>query len=347
MLITHLLLFIALAAAVWIAGAKLATYADQISGQSGISREVMGFVFLATATELPELVTNTTGSLMGEGALVVNSMFGGITMQTAVLVLADFACANHALTFLAQRAVNLLQGILLILLLACLLVIIALGDVPVLGHMGLGTLFMGSAYAMVLALLWQFQKDPQWTPLVIAEIDEEADDFNRDEDQALLTPPKLTLKDLAIRSLIASGVILICGIGLVSSAEILAEVSGLGTSFIGATLLASATSLPELSTAISAVRLGAHSMALADIFGSNMIMVFLLLPSDLFYREGLLLDAVDPSARFALVGGIVLTAIYLVGLLMNRPRQYARLGLDSWLVMVCYGLSVLVLYQLH
>jgi len=47
----------------------------------------MGFLLLATITELPELATNTTGVLRGEAILVLNSMVGGITMQTAILAL--------------------------------------------------------------------------------------------------------------------------------------------------------------------------------------------------------------------------------------------------------------------
>ncbi len=69
--------------------------------------------------------------------------------------------------------------------------------------------------------------------------------------------------------------------------------SGLGSSFIGATLLATSTSLPELSTAVAAVRLEVPSMAISDIFGSNLIMVLLLFPSDILYREGLLLNAAN------------------------------------------------------
>ena len=65
----------------------------------------------------------------------------------------------------------------------------------------------------------------------------------------------------------------------------LSEQTGLGASFIGATLLASSTSLPELSTTITAVRIGSYDMAVANIFGSNLIMVALILPADVAYRR--------------------------------------------------------------
>ena len=68
-------LFILAAVSVWFAGAKLSVYADTISDHLGMDKALMGFVFLAFATELPEIVTNLTGALRGNGALVVNGMW--------------------------------------------------------------------------------------------------------------------------------------------------------------------------------------------------------------------------------------------------------------------------------
>ncbi len=80
--------------------------------------------------------------------------------------------------------------------------------------------------------------------------------------------------------------ILLAGMVLARVAEALAEQTGLGTSFIGGTLLAASTSLPELSTTIMAVRLGNYQMAVSNIFGSNSIMIALPFLADIFYREG-------------------------------------------------------------
>ena len=60
---------------------------------------------------------------------------------------------------------------------------------------------------------------------------------------------------------------------------------GAGTRFIGVTLLAGATSLPELTTSITAVRIGAYTMAISNIFGSNLIMLVLVFPADVLFRS--------------------------------------------------------------
>ncbi|MCH9813536.1 MAG: hypothetical protein K0U47_06280 [Epsilonproteobacteria bacterium] len=123
--------------------------------------------------------------------------------------------------------------------------------------------------------------------------------------------------------------------------------NGLGTHFIGATLLATATSLPELSTSIATIRLRAYTMAISDIIGSNSIMLMLLLPLDILYREGLLINQASTTAHFILSVSIILTAIYLIGLLMRSNRVFLRLGINSWIVLILYLISIAILYQLR
>ncbi|MDP7545719.1 MAG: sodium:calcium antiporter, partial [Alphaproteobacteria bacterium] len=91
---------------------------------------------------------------------------------------------------------------------------------------------------------------------------------------------------------------------------------------------------------IAAVRMGAYTMAISNIFGSNLIMVLLILPADLFYRGGAILDHVDDTARLALVLGIGVTAIYVAGLLIKKKPRFLGLGLDSLLVLIVYGFSL-------
>ena len=121
--------------------------------------------------------------------------------------------------------------------------------------------------------------------------------------------------------------------------EGLAEQTGLGSSFIGATLLATTTSLPEHSTTIAAVRMGAYTMAISNISGSNLIMVLVLFPADIFYRDGLTLNQVDGTAKLALLSGILVTAIYMIGLLVRRKPRVFGIGLDSLIVLIVYAVT--------
>ncbi|MBV1915985.1 MAG: hypothetical protein KUG72_11415 [Pseudomonadales bacterium] len=336
------MLFVFVAGAVWIASVRLTVYANIISDRTGMSKALMGSIFLATATQLPEIVTYTTGAIKGNAALVLNNMFGGISMQTAILVVADLFVFRQALTYYAYSSLNLLQGVMFIFVLALLLTASLLGDIELGWQLGLTPVLMATAYITALFLLWRYETNSQWQAIDIPQ-EEKSEATHR-----LLSRHKsITSSALGYKSLGISLVIMVCSILLVHLAETLAVQSGLGSSFIGVTLLATATSLPELSTSIAAVRLGAHSMAVSNVFGSNLIMIFLLLSSDLFYREGLLIDAIDPSATLALIVGILLTSVYLIGLILRSRRRILGMGLDSWLVIIIYTASLFAFYQLR
>jgi cation:H+ antiporter len=70
---------------------------------------------------------------------------------------------------------------------------------------------------------------------------------------------------------IGGGVIVVfAGTALARYADAIAEATGIGRVWIGAVLLAGATSLPELTTDIAAVTMGATDLAVGDLFGSSM-----------------------------------------------------------------------------
>ncbi|MGI9465036.1 MAG: sodium:calcium antiporter, partial [Aestuariivirgaceae bacterium] len=154
----------------------------------------------------------------------------------------------------------------------------------------------------------------------------------------------LSISQLVSRSCLAATMILICGVLLVNAADAIAAQTGLGTSFIGVTVLAAATSLPELSTTITAARLGAYTMAISNIFGSNLIMLVLLFPADILYQAGPILEQAGRPEILALISGVLVTAIYVAGLLVRRKPQILGMGLDSACVLLVYSISLVVFY---
>ena len=139
--------------------------------------------------------------------------------------------------------------------------------------------------------------------------------------------------------------ILLFGVLLVVFADRIAAQSGLGTSFVGVTLLAAATSLPELTTSITAVRLGAYTMAISNIFGSNLIMLVLVFPADILFWGGPILQDTSATVGLSLSFGVAVTSIYLTGLIVRRKPKVGPFGLDSVLVLVLFLAILLAYYQ--
>ncbi|WP_321394907.1 hypothetical protein [Emcibacter sp.] len=330
----NLLLFCVLAAVIWITGTRLSYLVDALAEHTKIARALMGLGILAVITELPEMVTTVTASIEGNAVLALNNMFGGISMQTAILSVADLFAIHAALTTYPRKPTPVIEGLFLILMLTSLLIIFMTGDVALFGSVGLASVFLAGFYLLSIFIIQRFVTLEVWMPVDLPNPEEE-EEVNHDNHYGHLPFQSLTM-GIALASLI----ILVVGVLLTHTAEVLAVQTGLGSSFIGVTLLAATTSLPELSTTIAAVRIRAYTMAVSNILGSNLIMVFLILPADLFYRPGPILNEIDASAAFALGSGILVTAIYCLGLLIRRKKKIFKMGLDSALVLLVYLASL-------
>jgi cation:H+ antiporter len=100
------------------------------------------------------------------------------------------------------------------------------------------------------------------------------------------------------------------GVLLEQSGEAIAKDVGMSGVLFGSTFLAAATALPEVSTGLASVRMGDYQLAMSDIFGGNDI-----------YLTGL---------------GILLTAIYVCGLIFRPRRRVLGMGVDSLVVLFLY-----------
>ncbi|MBC8338014.1 MAG: sodium:calcium antiporter [Rhodospirillales bacterium] len=334
----NIVAFSVFASAIWIAGTRLSYLAVAIGEFTGVGHAIMGLVFLGGITELPELVTTGAAALKGNAALALNNMLGGIPMQTAILAVADMVALRVALTSSTHRLTPILEAVLLALLLMALFALVSVGEVTLFAGLGLGATVLAGLYLLSIYVLNRYDQAHAWQPADSVEATEDVPQVRLDSLRALST------RALAMQSCGAAAVILVCGVLLVEVCETIALQSSLGNSFIGVTLLAATTSLPELSTTIAAVRMGAYTMAISNIFGSNLLMVFILLPADLLYREGEILARADDTSRMALLSGIAVTLVYIVGLLIRKRPRVFGMGIDSAVVMAIYLTSLCGFY---
>ena len=136
-----------------------------------------------------------------------------------------------------------------------------------------------------------------------------------------------------------AAVILVASWFLAKSADVIAEKSGLGRSFIGVVLLATATSLPELGTGVSSiVVVDAPDLAAGDAFGSNVFNLLIIGLLDLYWRNGPILNAVGTTTVVIGVLGIAVIAAAIIATFIHGATS----SLSGWPVS---PLSFLVLLQ--
>ena len=327
--------FTGAAAVVWVAGTRIAGYADAIAETTGIGREVLGILMLGGVTSLPEMAVASTASLAGHPALSVNDLLGSAAINVVIIAVADAAIGRAAITSVLASPGVLLQGVLGIVLLAMVVGATMTLDWPVLGA-SIWTWLLLATYSAAVVVIARSQSRQAWSAVARARLEPiESEDRDR------------ALRPLLAKTALAAVAVLAAGFFLAKTAEAIAVQTGLGASFVGAVLLAASTSLPEVSTVLAAVRLRRYEMAVSDVFGTNLFNVTIIFAVDLLYDGPPVLAEVGTFAGFGALLAIVLTALYLAGMIERRDRTVLRMGYDSLAVLAVYCAGVALLYQLR
>jgi cation:H+ antiporter len=346
------LIFLLAAAMIWFAGVRLERYADAISERTGLGQAFTGLLLLSVSTSLPEVATTITAvALLNNPTLAVYNLLGSVALQTAILAIADrMKGRSGALTYFTPRFVLLIQGAGLLVLLQLTIAGMAARGVPSIASISLWPIVLLLVYLGMLYLTYRYRGQPRWTPSKSddAPVEENPDaDAGVDNqylaDQNDQTNPR-SMKNLWLLFCGFSLVVLVGGWAVAQSADVLAEQTGLGDAFLGATLLALATALPEVSTTIAASRNGNYNMAISNIFGSNAFCVALLLLAELLHRGGTIMERAEASVVFVTAIGAVMTSIYLWGMLERQDRTVLGVGWDSAAAVLVYTGGMTVLY---
>lgn len=102
---------------IFICGLTITKVADVLARETGLGQALMGAVFLGGTTSFSGMVTCVTAARR----VGVGNAIGGIAVQTAFFAIADMAYHKANLEHAAASEANLLQGTLLVTLLALLL----------------------------------------------------------------------------------------------------------------------------------------------------------------------------------------------------------------------------------
>jgi len=350
--------FLVAACLVILAGMKLSVYGDALGERTGLGSGLVGLLFIAGVTSLPELVVSTTSTvsasvraagvdadvaaaLLGGGAdLAVGNMLGSNVFNLMLLAVMDSVYRKGAITSqLGQQHLLGASGGLGIL--GILLFGLAWGRTNDLTVPGLGTGFITPvllfAYLGIMALQGRLARR------------------TGPADQAVVPPAKdrLLLKMPGWRFygtlILLAGVIALSGVWLSvlgdrMSLPVEQGGFGLGQSFVGTFFLAVSTSLPELVICVSCVRLGSLDMAVGNVFGSNMFNLVIVFTADIGLRGGSILHHASLSHLVTVAMIIILTSIASTSLLYRSTRHFLKLGYDVWLMMAVYVLGNIAIY---
>lgn len=349
------LVFIIAASIVVFAGLKLGEYGDALGERTGIGSGIVGLIFLALVTSLPDLTVSVSAAidasiaaaaLSGDAArravsvgadLAAGNLLGSDLFNLMIFVLIDIFQGEGALMFRLSRK-NIMSaacGALMVgvLFFGYAIDVSPVADVLVPGlDVGVVMLMIPVAYVGCLVVLNNLEKRDHGM---------DGEDYGEpasETDQRLVTMRRgrfySTLVLLSV-FIVASGIWMsFIGSQMAKPTEM--GGFGLNASFVGTIFLAIATSLPEVVVCFSLVRLKAYDAAAGNVLGSNIFNIAGLFLVDIALRGHSLLGTMNHSLLVTMALIVMLTNIVIMGLIMRTRRSFLHIGVDVWLMLLIY-----------
>lgn len=318
-LLPPLAAFLFLGAAVFVIASRLTHDADRIADATGLGRQWIGTVLLASSTSLPELLTDVNAALLDVPDIGVGDLLGSTMANLLILAVLDLVYPRRRI--LENVAVDhVLVATLALVLTAMTGIAISAGGWGSVGHVGIETLVIAVTY--VLGIRVVYRSSAAHAPHAQLSLGEDRHTLLR--------------RGIAGLGLAAAGLLVATPL-LVVSAEALALESGLSNTSIGTLLVGLTTSFPELSATFAAVRMGALDLAIGNIFGSSAFNMVVLLPMDLAYRPGPVLASVSASHAISAQFAVLVIALGMLGMLARAARRTAMVRAESIAILAAYA----------
>ncbi|HEY0664482.1 MAG TPA: sodium:calcium antiporter [Gallionella sp.] len=308
------------------AGYSLSRYGDIIAEKSGVSASWIGLILLATATSLPELVNGISSVTLADAPnIAVGDVLGSTVFNLAILVMLDALYRRETMYSRAAQGhiLSAALGAILIAFAGFSLLLDHAGLNPTFGHVGIYSPFILLVYLVSMRVVYSYERR------TLSEfVEASAERY-----------PGATLRGAIKGYLWAALAVMLAGSWLPFVAKDIAVLMGWEQSFVGTLLVAAVTSAPEAAVTISALRIGALDMAIANLLGSNLFDIIILAVDDLLYTPGPLLAHVDVSHALTAFTAVMMSALVIVGLVF-RPQRRAMLGL-TWISLGLFLLYIL------
>ena len=301
-----------------------------LSSRWGLSKAVIGATIVSIGTTTPEAAVSVLSAQQGEPGLALGNAVGSIICDTGLIL--GLAALIAPLPFdriLASRLSNVQLGAGILLVAVCLP-----WSSPVSAFSGGGVLpqLAGVVFVILLALyIWQ---SIRWASSTPSEA-ENSEATNSGEAGTFGTLLKL---------IGAIAIIVISAQILIPAVSIMAERIGVPKHIISATLVAFGTSLPELVTAIAAVRRNHGELVVGNIIGADILNVLFVAgvsasvtPGGL-QADGQFFQFLFPAMLFVLI--VFRFGIHLSVGFLNRPLGVVLVSAWLLVTILSYVLSI-------
>ncbi|MEO0185701.1 MAG: sodium:calcium antiporter [candidate division WOR-3 bacterium] len=331
-----MLLFISFflcAGIIFFAGTRLSLYSDVIAEKTGLGRTWIGLVLVASITSLPEMV-NSIASVTYAGVpdIAAGDLIGSCVFNLLIIAFLDLLYHKAPISSVAQTG-HIISGSFGILQLSVIIVAIFLNrHMPVVGWIGINSIISILIYLSALRLTYQYERKliNNETPKQDAEL-----------------YPDIPLKRAICLFVINAFLVIGAAIFLPKIGDGIAELTGLGQTFVGNIFIALSTSLPEAVVCFGALKCKAVDLAMGNLMGSTIFNIAILGFADILYTNGPILCSVSQNHIISAISAIVITAIVTISLTYRVEKKLLPLSVDAILIVSVYVINVILLYMLR
>ncbi len=309
-------------------GVFLTRSADLIAQKTGLGRLWIGSIFLAGATSLPEFSVDVSALWQGLPEVAIGGLLGSNLFNLMILGVLDLSHHSRGRFLSPQSRMHALSGVMGILMIGIVTLSIVVGAKGNFYFMSFGSLVLILAYVLGIRLIYHDQKFLLQT---------KSESENKEAGQG----GQNSLYKAIIIYISMAIVIFIAGPFLANSAGKIASHTGLGQGFVGTTFVAISTSLPELVTTFTALKLKAFDLALGNLFGSNAFNLLILAILDGVSHKPLFSE-VSSVHLVTCLATIIITSVAILGQLYHIESRKKFLEPDAWLI-VFLSIGALVL----
>jgi cation:H+ antiporter len=300
------------------AGARLTKYADTLAQKTKLGGLWIGLVLVATITSIPETIASASAAgIFNDDDLALSTLYGGNTFNLLMIGVMDLL--NQKLPLL--KAVNRRQ---VFILFSGIILLTVSGIAIVMGSRAailLGTISLTSIFLLLLYFVLLHYQQTTAT---------------KEETQDGYLPS--VWRSFIFKLILASSAVVIAGVWLSYIGEQISIITGFSSSFVGALVLGITTSAPEVIVSLTALRIGAIDLAVANMAGSIMYRASIIVVPDIF-GSGSILTSVSGDNLVLIAAAIIMALVAIIGI--NYPGRKQLRGLFSWYTPVIIGIYLL------
>lgn len=341
-----LIIFAASGVAIWFAGVQVSKTTDALSKHFKLGEALAGMIVLAIVTKLPEIAIVVSSSLTHSVGIAIGNILGGIAIQTVVIAVLDFLGLGKkaALTYSVNSLVPVLEGILVVAVLAATIMGHELPADFIFLRISPSDFFILLFWIIGIYLISKAKNSIPWRDNSEApqKLSGNTKSSAGNKNQKEGTKENDTKRNIII-FLTCAIITLIAGVAAELTSDAISKHIGMQGVIFGATILAAVTSLPEISTGLSALKLQDNEMALSDILGGNAFLPVLFLVATFITGTAVLPQAQKTDVYLTALS-MLLTTVYICGLVFHSKKQIFRMGLDSFIVLIIYAIGIFGLF---